>query len=245
MENNFWQKTYVENAPLLLGICYRYVSDRALAEDLMHEAFLTAMSRIDTYSGKGSFQGWLRKIAVNTALLYLRHSPPQDSPPFDFPEEEDPYLSSGDDIRTVIEHARFTSEELLNAIKQLPSPYREVFNLYVLDEYSHAEISEILNIKVGTSKSYLARARKKIQHLLYEEALKNKQRFEIVRKVETHAYCIINSRQVHASDDTLLARVASDEKCKVHFDSNIFLYELFKLEMGNFRLHPSNPLNFS
>lgn len=244
MTNDFWEKTYRENAPYLLGVCYRYVNDKALAEDLMHEAFLTAISRFNTFTGKGSFKGWLRKITINTALLYLRYSIRQDSPPSDLPEE-DPDPSSGDNLRSIIQYAGFTCEELLNAISQLPSPYREVFNLYVLDEYSHAEISEILNISVGTSKSYLARARKKIQHLLYEEALKNKQRFEIVRKVETRADYIINSRQVHASDDTLLARVASDEKCEVHFDSNIFLYELFKLEMGNFRLHPSNPLNFS
>jgi len=230
MINDSWEKVYKENAPYLLGVCYRYVSDKALAEDLMHEAFLIAIDRIETFTGRGSLKGWLRKIAINTALLYLRYSVPRNLPPPDLLEEE-PYNDPDDDPRSVIENAQFSTDELLNIVNQLPFPYKKVFNLYVIDEYSHAEISKILRISEGTSKSYLARARKKVQKLLYEKARKKEKDLNI-SGLHIHTKRVVsymtNFKSYHSG----------------YMEGFDFLYGLFKKLQG-IELTPLNPLNFA
>lgn len=234
MINDSWEKVYKENAPYLLGICYRYVSDKALAEDLMHEAFLTAINRFDTFTGRGNFRGWLRKIAINTALLYLRYSVPRNLPPPDLLEEE-PYNDPDDDPRSVIENAEFTRDDLLNIVNQLPNPYKEVFNLYVIDEYSHAEISKILHISEGTSKSYLARARKKVQKLLYE----------IARKKKYLHTCW--SHNIISTDKDIEFKIIESESpkyCIGYMEGSDFLYRLFNNLQG-IELTPLKPLNFA
>lgn len=171
MEN--WDVIYKNNASKLLGVCRRYVKDEQLAEDLMHNAFITAMNKISTYSGKGIFEGWLRKIVVNTVLLYLR-----DSKKMQFSENEplenQVEVTLESDVeetqKKVIEEAGFSQQELLEVVDQLPLHHKTVFNLYVIDGYTHNEIGEMLKISGGTSKSHLARARKKIQQLLFEKA---------------------------------------------------------------------------
>jgi len=250
MINDSWEKVYKENAPYLLGICYRYVSDKALAEDLMHEAFLTAINRFDTFTGRGNFRGWLRKIAINTALLYLRYSVPRNLPPPDLLEEE-PYNDPDDDPRSVIENAEFTRDDLLNIVNQLPNPYKEVFNLYVIDEYSHAEISKILHISEGTSKSYLARARKKVQKLLYEIARKKKYLhtcwsheistdidIEIIGKKSSVGAGIIGGIEFKSNTSE------SPEYHTGYMEGSDFLYRLFKNLQG-IELTPLKPLNFA
>jgi len=167
----------------MLGVCRRYVKDSQQAEDLVHNAFMTAMSKADTYSGKGLFEGWLRKIVINTALLYLRKNKnaviSENSlvENYSEPVEEDEELAETQ--RNTIEEANFSQQELLEVIDQLPDHHKSVFNLYVIDGYKHKEIGKMLNISPGTSKSHLARARKKIQQLLFERAEnkeKNKKR---------------------------------------------------------------------
>jgi RNA polymerase sigma factor (sigma-70 family) len=172
MEN--WDVIYKNNASKLLGVCRRYVRDEQLAEDLMHNAFITAINKINTYSGKGVFEGWLRKIVVNTVLLYLR-----DSKKMQFSENEplenQVEVTLESDVeetqKKVIEEAGFSQQELLEVVDQLPLHHKTVFNLYVIDGYTHNEIGELLKISGGTSKSHLARARKKIQQLLFEKAM--------------------------------------------------------------------------
>lgn len=172
MEN--WDVIYKNNASKLLGVCRRYVKDEQLAEDLLHNAFITAMNKINTYSGKGVFEGWLRKIVVNTVLLYLR-----DSKKMQFSENEplenQVEVTLESDVeetqKKVIEEAGFSQQELLEVVDQLPLHHKTVFNLYVIDGYTHNEIGEMLKISGGTSKSHLARARKKIQQLLFEKAM--------------------------------------------------------------------------
>lgn len=170
---DFWEKTYHEKAPQLLGVCYRYMGNQALAEDVMHDAFLTAIQKAESFSGRGSFDAWLRRIFVNTALMRLRklktmqfvgeHLLPDNA----LPEPDEP---SGSQIRHVIEQADFTDAELLAAVNQLPEHHRQVFNLYVLDNYTHAQIGQMLAISPGTSKSHLARARKRVQQILFMQA---------------------------------------------------------------------------
>jgi RNA polymerase sigma factor (sigma-70 family) len=170
-----WNTIYIKNAPRMLGICRRYVKDIAQAEDLLHEAFITAIHKSNTYSGKGTFEGWLRAIVINTALQYLRSRKnipfaevlSQQTSYHSEPAEESE--SSPESNRSIIENGNFTEQELLETIDELPEHHKTVFNLYVIDGYKHKQIGNMLNISPGTSKSHLARARKKIQQLLFEK----------------------------------------------------------------------------
>jgi len=176
LTKEFWEKAYIENAPKMKGVCRRYVSDNAIAEDLMHDAFLTAINKYYSYTGKGSFEAWLRKISVNTALMYLRDKNSKKLKE-DLMQNENQFMEEAniDNIRGVIEQADFSDRDLLETIDKLPEHHKLVFNLHVIDNFTHVQIGKELNISAGTSKSHLARARKKIQQLLYEKALEKPQ----------------------------------------------------------------------
>lgn len=157
----------------MLWVCKRYVNDVSLAEDLMHEGFMTAMQKQDTFSGFGSFEGWLRKIMVNTSLIYLRKNKER----FLVSDNEVPDntiapadMNATYDIKSKIINTDFTQQELLDIVDAIPEHHKIVFNMYVIDKFSHNEISKTLNITTNTSKSHLLRARKKIQELLFLKA---------------------------------------------------------------------------
>jgi len=145
-----------------MAVCLRYVGDRETAEDLLQEGFITLFSKLDSYSGTGSFEGWARKIFVNTALMHLRKT---DA------------LKLSDDIS----EARSLSDEmplpdrqlgyrqLLKLIASLPADARTVFNMYVVEGYSHKEIAEALGCTEATSRSKLQRARLRLQQLILQE----------------------------------------------------------------------------
>ncbi|KJD36802.1 RNA polymerase sigma-70 factor [Tamlana sedimentorum] len=133
----------------LFATCLKYSRNYAEAEDNLQDAFLTIFNKIEQYKHKGSFEGWLKRITVNTALQRYRNEKV-----FDIVNEnniEDEYIEIDDNNISI--------EYLLKIIQELPDRYRLVFNLYVLDGYSHKEIAGLLNINIGTSKSNLARAR--------------------------------------------------------------------------------------
>ena len=140
---------YKQYASKLFSVCLKYSNNYAEAEDNLHDAFITVFNKIDQYKNKGSFEGWLKRIAINTALQRYR----ENVGVFDIVNEgniKDVSVDINDDV---------SLEFLLKIIQELPDRYRLIFNLYVLDGYSHVEISELINISVGTSKSNLARAR--------------------------------------------------------------------------------------
>lgn len=168
----FWKKAYQSNIGKLIGTCYRYTRNYQLSEDLAHDAFLKAIDKSGTFEGKGKFEAWLRRIVVNHTLQYLRD------------RKKDPYL---DDLMPdlvpqepieenihPIKSMGFTIAELIDTIDQLPDHHRLVFNLYVLEEFTHAQIGSALGISEGTSKSHLARARKKLKQLLTQKAEENR-----------------------------------------------------------------------
>jgi RNA polymerase sigma factor (sigma-70 family) len=175
-----WEKIYFAEAPKLLGLCRRYVQDVAVAEDLLHDAFLTALHKQADFEGRGAPAAWLRTIAVNTALQYLRREKRLQQLLAAAPAEEMDLALPDDatDLRSVVLAADFSEADLLAAIDSLPEHHKVVFNLYVLEGYSHQQIGDTLGISPGTSKSHLARARKKIQHLLWVQAqqMQKKQR---------------------------------------------------------------------
>jgi RNA polymerase sigma factor (sigma-70 family) len=173
----FWTNIYNECAGSLLALCRRYVKDLALAEDLMHEGFIKAMTKHQTFDNRGDFRGWLRRIVVNTVLMHLRKRKQiffveidESIPTFSDDENVDFGQRQSADMKAAIEEASFSQLDLLRLLHEIPDQYRIVFNLYVLEGYQHSEIAQLLNISVGTSKSNLSRARNKIAQVLYQRA---------------------------------------------------------------------------
>lgn len=148
----------------MLGICMRYSARREDAEDILHEGFIKVFRNIGKFRGEGSFEGWIKRIMINTSLSHYHSSlkqsfysqaeeledKPEDRPDDGFYGEAPP--------RSV----------LLSLIQELPDGYRFVFNMYVFEEFSHKEIASELGISVNTSKSQLAKARRQLQKKLKE-----------------------------------------------------------------------------
>ena len=141
---------YKQYASKLFSLCLKYSKNYAEAEDNLHDAFITVFSKINQFNNKGSFEGWLKRIAINTSLQRYR----EDVGVYDI-------INAGniEDVSVDIYDEDVGIDFLLKIIQDLPDRYRLVFNLYVLDGYSHVEISELITISTGTSKSNLARAR--------------------------------------------------------------------------------------
>ena len=134
----------------LFALCLKYSRNHVEAEDNLQDAFMTIFEKISQYKYKGSFEGWLKKITVNTALQRYRSKGVFNIVNEDNIEETTLETEDNDDIDI---------DFLLLIIQELPDRYRLVFNLYALDGYSHKEIAKILDITTGTTKSNLARAR--------------------------------------------------------------------------------------
>ncbi|MCE6989803.1 RNA polymerase sigma factor [Dyadobacter sp. CY323] len=164
LTNNFWENTYRQNISKMIGVCWRYTQDRQTAEDLAHDAFVVAIGKVSSFENKGPFEAWLRRIVVNVALQHLRQQKIREKlaqgaaypAAYEVIQEENPDC----------DHFSFSETELLEVIANLPEHHRLVFNLYVIDNLTHGEIAAQLGISEGTSKSHLARARKKVRELL-------------------------------------------------------------------------------
>ena len=142
----------------LFSLCLKYSRNYAEAEDNLQDSFVTVFNKISQYNNKGSFEGWMKRIAINTALQRYR-----TKGVFSIINEE-----NIEDVVVEIEEDNLSIDYLLSIIQELPDRYRLVFNLYVLDGYSHKEIADMLKITTGTSKSNLARAR-----LILKEKIEN------------------------------------------------------------------------
>lgn len=166
----FWEAIYSRNIGKMIGICYRYTANRQLAEDLAHDAFLKAIDNAGSFKGEGVFEGWLRRVVVNHVLTYIRDQKRHKR--IDDWLRDEPHVVHPDENNVITdpsEDTDFSMQELLDVINDLPEHHRLVFNLYVIDDFKHAQIAEALGISEGTSKSHLARARKKIRQLLAED----------------------------------------------------------------------------
>nr|WP_295927546.1 RNA polymerase sigma factor [uncultured Dyadobacter sp.] len=174
MSESFWEATYTQNIAKIIGVCCRYTQNRQAAEDLAHDAFLVAIDKVSSFENKGPFEAWLRRIAVNTALQYLREQKRHEQW-----AEEHAFRTIGYEIQdenpTRDDHS-FSEAELMEVIGHLPEHHRIVFNLHVVDNFTHAQIAALLGISEGTSKSHLSRARKKVRQLLYAKRSEHKKR---------------------------------------------------------------------
>lgn len=148
---------YRRYSPRLYAVCLQYMGNTEEARDVLQEGFIKVFENLSRYNHEGSFEGWMRRIIVNTALEKYRNRY---------------YLSRVDDIEDVNEPASEPDTEdfagleafdLLKMVMELPPKYRMVFNLYAIEGYSHREIGDMLNISEGTSKSNLSRARDILQ----------------------------------------------------------------------------------
>lgn len=148
-------------SPRMYPVCIRYVGDRETAQDILQDGFVTLFTKLDTYKGEGSFEGWARKIFVTTALMYLRKN---DALKVSDSLETAYSLSS--EGTTAIEDIGY--KELMKLITQLPPGFRTVFNMYVIEGYSHKEIAEQLEISEVTSRTQLQRARVWLQNKIKE-----------------------------------------------------------------------------
>lgn len=156
---------YKRYADVLFGQCLKYTSNYEEAKDHLQESFITIFSKIHQYQGKGSFEGWMKRIAINTVLQSYRKKR-------ELPLEKEEWIKAketeedfaGEDFKDTTVPLSF----LLHIVRELPERYRMVFNLYVLDGYSHKEIAEMLKIAEGTSKSNLSRARANLANKIKE-----------------------------------------------------------------------------
>ncbi len=152
-------------SPMLMTVARRYARDEASAQDILQEAYLRVFKSIKKYKPSGAFEAWLRRIVINEALRMVdrryfkcEHSGLDDiTPPALEPE--------------VYNH--LGAEELMGLVRKLPDGFREIFNLAVVEGYSHEEIGEMLNITASTSRSQLTRAKKKLRVMISEMEREN------------------------------------------------------------------------
>jgi RNA polymerase sigma-70 factor (ECF subfamily) len=156
------ESLYKKFSSKLYGICLKYSKNSAEAEDNLHDSFMIIFDKIHQFKNKGSFEGWLKRITINTILQKYRNQTPLYS--YEIPEniEDSEDYVSDEDIPIAV---------LLKHVQELPPKYRITFNMYVLDGYTHKEISKALGTSEGTSKSNLARAKSILKHKLKNSTL--------------------------------------------------------------------------
>ena len=147
------QQLFEQHSPKMLGVCRQYVKDLHHAEDMMLQGFLKVFTNLHRFKHEGSFEGWIRRIMVNTCISYLRKKNLVDL------SDEDYVFNDA-----ATESLENTSvEDIQNLIDKLPDGYKMVFNLYAIEGFKHSEIAAQLGVSESTSKSQLFKARKLLQ----------------------------------------------------------------------------------
>lgn len=152
----------------MLAVCSRYISDQDTAQEVLQEGFIKVFDKLEVFDFKGSFEGWVRRIIVNTAIDSIRKSkraPILKDKDTDFKMDSTDLLEESETLKLTELKANIA----LKAVAKLSPGYRMVFNLFVIEEYSHKEIAEILGISEGTSKSNLSKAKMNLKRILTEE----------------------------------------------------------------------------
>lgn len=153
------QKTLYERySSKMFGLCKRYVKTSENAEEVLIEGFCKVFQKLDSYTGMGSFEGWIRRIIINESLMFIRKN-------YRFQEHSDVTELPIDSGEVPIDD-KLAAGEIMQLLDQLPLGYRTVFNLYVIEGYKHREIADELGISVNTSKSQLILAKQRLRELL-------------------------------------------------------------------------------
>lgn len=161
-ENNplFQKKLYEQCYNGFLKICMRYTKDEQEAEQTLHDSFLKIFKAIGEYEGKGSFEGWMKRIVVNCNLDFLRSKMNKDQTNVYLPEDISQIHYTSKDASAV---DKLSMKELMGLVQTLPQTSQTVFNMFVFDGYSHREIAQLLQISEGTSQWHVNNARKVLQ----------------------------------------------------------------------------------
>lgn len=160
-KREFQKKLYETHAGKMFFVCIRYCKNREEAEDILQEGFIKVFKYISSFKFEGSFEGWVRRIMVNTAIEHIR---------------KNKQAHAFEDVENIVEHpestlnitGRLDEKELVRMVHMLPDGYRTVFNMYVIEGYSHKEIAGMLGIAEGTSKSQLSKAKEFLKTLLHK-----------------------------------------------------------------------------
>lgn len=151
-------------APKMYNVCLRYAKDEDEAKDILQESFIKVFKNLEKFEHKGSFEGWIKRIFINTSIEFYRKNQKQN------------VVDSIDDVaeRPIDSHtiSLLKTADLMKLVNRLPNGYRTVFNLFAIEGYSHDEISKMLNISENTSKSQLHKARIHLQEWVLKENLK-------------------------------------------------------------------------
>ena len=156
------QALYDRYSPKMFGVCKRYVKNYEDAEDVLVEGLFKAMKNIHQFSGNGSFEGWIRRIVVNQALMHLRKA-------HNFKMTVEISNVEIKSVATVEDE--LAAQDILKLLDKLPTGYRTVFNLYVIEGFKHREIAEQLGISINTSKSQLILAKKRLRSLVEQNQI--------------------------------------------------------------------------
>ncbi len=148
---------YDRYSPKMFGVCKRYVKNREDAEDVLIDGFYKVLTHIESFKGNGSFEGWIRRIVVNQSLMFLRKKHNFKMTVEINNIEIKSQISVEDDL---------AAQDIIQLLDKLPTGYRTIFNLYVLEGFKHREIAEQLGISINTSKSQLILAKKRMRSLL-------------------------------------------------------------------------------
>ena len=144
-------------ASRMLGVCHRYARNAADAEDILQDAFIKIFDKMSQFKFEGSFEGWIRRIMVNTALKkYSLRRYEKEVVGYEVKDRDE-------DAMEPSAYAHLSQKDILDLINNLPDGYRLIFNLYVIEGFQHEEIAEMLNIQPGTSRSQLVKARSMLQ----------------------------------------------------------------------------------
>lgn len=148
-------------------VCLRYTRNNDQAEDMLQEGFIKVFTGIEKYNGNGSFEGWVRRIMVNTAIDHYRKQK-NDFVLLDEDKSLEDFVEAEVDVEDDDAYS-FSPEEITEAMQKLTPAYRTIFNLYVFEHLSHKEIAEKLGISDGTSKSNLAKAKRNLKNILLKD----------------------------------------------------------------------------
>jgi len=153
-------KTYYSK---MMAVCMRYSRDHDTAQDVCQTGFIKIFEKLERYNFGGSFEGWMRRIMVNTAIDFIRKSKKELTIIEDESRIEDDTLEEEESVSELL---GISISDVVEAMQDLSPAYKAVFNLYVMEDMSHKEVSETLGISQGTSKSNLAKAKKNLKALL-------------------------------------------------------------------------------
>lgn len=162
------QKLYKHFYSKMMGVCYRYCNNAEDAKDLLQDGFVKVFSNLKKYNFNGSLEGWIRRIMVNTAIDHFR----KNKAVF-FVNDKDENIMDNAKIESAdIIYSQFAVEDIMEAIQSLSPAYKAVFNLNVIEGFPHKEIAKKLNISEGTSKSNLAKAKRRLRIILEQKETK-------------------------------------------------------------------------